>query len=131
MESEELFVKRVMVAPSEHGQAATQFVTAALDSRLEAAPDIVFSPNDPKGRIVCIEIRLSVTPLSSLSLAQILRHKSVILAANPGAVFALATDAKLGAKLSAAATREGLTIIEVDRDNPQRLALDIKVLSIP
>jgi len=64
---EETFVRSVVDALQEHGQAATQFVTAHLDRDVAGVPDIVFSPNEPEGRVVCVEVRQSSVPISASS----------------------------------------------------------------
>ena len=131
MRPEETFVRSVVDALQEHGQAATQFVTAHLDRDVAGVPDIVFSPNEPEGRVVCVEVRQSSVPISGVSFDRVLQHRQAIVEANPGVVYALATDAKLVGPAAKAALSGVLTVLPVDWDDPAGLAFGIEVLSMP
>jgi len=129
---EEIFVRAVVDMLQERGQAATQFITAQLDDDAARSPDIVFSPNDPASRLVCVEVKRSAAPtLGEAFLARAVEHRRAIEAATPGAVYALATDAKLSGPAAAAMQKEGLLVVPFDWADPAGLAFAIEVLSLP
>lgn len=131
MGTEDRFIAAVAQALAEHGQAATQFITAALDGDGLGRPDIVFSPDDPGDQVICVEVKGAAAPtLSSIVLNDVLRHRRAVIEANPGILYVLATNAALNARLGGLAAREGLIVLPLSWDNPQALALAIKALSI-
>ncbi|HTA94479.1 MAG TPA: hypothetical protein VK745_33095 [Polyangiaceae bacterium] len=131
MAAEEYIVAAVISSLEEHGQAVRQYVTQTIDGNSAAPADIIFSPNHHDGRVVCIEVRLSVSPtLSGASLASVLRHKKVVEGVNPGTVFAFATNAALSEALQETAEREGLEVLRFDPDDPAPLGGLIRQLAI-
>jgi len=106
----EKFVRAVVDALREHGQVATQFVTAHLESDPHGSPDIVFSPNDTGGRVICAEFFRTTAPtLVAIQIARVLRHREAILAANRDVEYVLVTNAR-----SRGSIADGLRIIETD-----------------
>jgi hypothetical protein len=90
----ESFVRNVVDALREHGQVATQFVTAHLESDPGGLPDVVFSPDSAEGRVVCAEFYRTTAPtLVGIQIARIQRHREAILAANSEVEYVLVTNA--------------------------------------
>ncbi len=117
------FVASVARALQSHGQAVMQFITATLDSRVLGSPDLVFAPDDPEKRVVCVEFKRSEAPtLSPITLADVLRHRKTVEEANEGVVFVLATNARLEGKTKEIAETEGLVVLRFDWTAPAKLA---------